>query len=85
MLLTKREAGGLNYEVAFNKPLLCLTEIVPDVKNKLVWHVAAALRNLIAGHTETADVSVDNYLEKAASEVIANTNPDVHSTSAAVA
>lgn len=85
MLLTKREAGGLNYEVGFNKPLLCLAEIVPDVKDQLVWHVAAALRHLIAGHTETANVSVDNYLEKAASEVIANTNPDVHSASAAVA
>jgi hypothetical protein len=85
LLLTKREAYGLNYEDAFNNPLLCLMEIFPDVKGQLVWLVAAALNHLIAGHTETADFSVDNYLEKAVSEVIANTNPNVHSASAAVA
>jgi hypothetical protein len=85
LLLTKREADGLNYEDAFNNPLLCLKEIVPDVKDQLVWHVAAALRHLIADHAETADVSTDNFLEKAASEVISNTNPDVPSASAAVA
>jgi hypothetical protein len=83
--LTKRDADGLSDEDAFNNPLLCIKEIASDVKNQLIWYVAAALRHLIADQTEIAIAPIDSFIEQAASEVMVNTDSDVHSASDAVA
>jgi hypothetical protein len=84
-LLIKREAAGFACEDGFNNPLLCLNEIAPDVKDQLIWYIAAALRHLILEQSEIASSVVDNCLEEAAFQVIASTDKERNSSPAAIA
>ena len=85
LLFSKRGTGGLSYQDAFNNPLLCIKEIDPDVQNKLIWHVAAALRHLVAGQVGTSFSAINNYIETAVTEVIGYSEPVARATSNVVA